>query len=159
MIGEMPGDDEDRSGKPFTGPAGKFLDGILEEIDLRRKDIYVTNVVKHFRWQPRGERRLHIKPSSRHILACEHWLQKELFLVQPSLIVCLGATAAQYMLGNQYRLTKQHGTIFTVDGEAPTMATYHPAAVLRAPHRSDRAKMRRLMIKDLSEASNFISRM
>ena len=131
LLGETPGDEEDRAGHPFVGPAGRLLDEVFDEAGLDRTEIYVTNAVKHFRWEPRGRRRLHKKPSARQIEACHPWLQAEILVVQPLLIVCLGATAAQSLLGRDFRITKQRGKFFDTD-HAAVMATYHPSAILRA---------------------------
>jgi uracil-DNA glycosylase family protein len=151
LVGEMPGDREDIAGEPFVGPAGALLDQALEEAGLERNEVYVTNVVKHFRWEPRGKRRLHKKPGAGHIEACRPWLQAEILLVKPPLIVCLGATAAQALLGRSFRVTKQRGKVLR-RGERPAMlATYHPAAILRAQD-DDRNRMRREFTGDLRRA-------
>src|SRR5436190_1338577 len=109
LIGEIPGDDEDLQGRPFVGPAGKLLNQILEEVGIDRRQVYLTNVVKHFKWEPRGKRRLHKKPSAREIAACRPWLDGELNLLKPEVIVCLGATAAQALLGRDFRVSVQRG--------------------------------------------------
>src|SRR5690606_9694567 len=109
LVGEQPGDREDRTGHPFVGPAGRILDQALEEAGIARADCYVTNVVKHFKWEPRGKRRIHGKPSAREIEACFPWLEQELALVAPEALVCLGATAAQALLGRSFRVTRQRG--------------------------------------------------
>ena len=131
LLGEMPGDEEDKQGHPFVGPAGRLLDDALDEAGLDRDEVYVTNAVKHFRWEPRGKRRLHKKPSARQIEACKPWLHAEILVVKPEGIVCLGATAAQTMLGRDFRITKHRGKFFTSDDVAWLMATYHPSAILR----------------------------
>jgi uracil-DNA glycosylase len=138
LLGEMPGDEEDKQGHPFVGPAGRLLDGALDEAGIGREDVYVTNAVKHFRWEPRGKRRLHKKPSARQIEACKPWLHAEILVVQPPMIVCLGATAAQTMLGRNFRITKGRGRFFRGDKAAWLVATYHPSAILRAPKKQDR---------------------
>jgi DNA polymerase len=153
LLGEMPGDEEDIQGKPFVGPAGRLLDGALDEAGIAHDEVYVTNAVKHFRWEPRGKRRLHKKPSARQIEACQPWLQTEILVVKPQIIVCLGATAAQAMLGRDFRVTRHRGRIFDSDEAAAIMATYHPSAILRAPERADRARMRRELVRDLRHAA------
>jgi DNA polymerase len=152
LIGEMPGDEEDRDGEPFTGPAGWLLDTALEEAGIQREDVYLTNVVKHFRWEPQGRRRIHKKPAARHIAACKPWLDAELQVIKPLVIVCLGATPAQLFLGRSFRVTRQHGEFFGGVSTPWIMATYHPSAILRAPQRSDRDRLRQLLVSDLSLA-------
>jgi DNA polymerase len=152
LLGEMPGDQEDRQGKPFVGPAGRLLDDALEEAGIAHDDVYVTNAVKHFRWEPRGKRRLHKKPSAGQIEACKPWLHAEILIVKPSVIVCLGATAAQVMLGRAFRVTRDRGKVFDNDQAASILATYHPSAVLRAPDPRDRDRMRSELIADLHTA-------
>jgi uracil-DNA glycosylase len=164
LLGEVPGDEEDKQGHPFVGPAGRMLDEALEEVGLSHDDVYITNAVKHFRWEPRGKRRLHKKPSARHIEACRPWLHAEILVVKPQGIVCLGATAAQSMLGREFRITKQRGKFFKGEagarhpvsplaGSAWLMATYHPSAVLRAPEKKDRDRMRSEFTEDLHHAA------
>jgi uracil-DNA glycosylase len=132
LVGEQPGDSEDLEGRPFVGPAGRLLDRALEEARIDRDDVYITNVVKHFKWEPRGKRRIHKKPNLAEISACMPWLEAELQQVAPQILVCLGATAAQAILGPSFRVTKQRGTL--VDSElAPAVtATVHPSSILRA---------------------------
>jgi uracil-DNA glycosylase family protein len=132
LIGEQPGDREDLAGEPFVGPAGQLLDRVLAEAGVPRKQVYVTNAVKHFKWTPRGKKRLHAKPSSREISACHPWLEAELEAVDPEMLVLLGATAAQALLGPKFRITKQRGQPFESEWSDWTLATYHPSAVLRA---------------------------
>ncbi len=133
LVGEQPGNEEDRSGHPFVGPAGRLLDRALEEAGIRRSDAFVTNVVKHFKWEPRGKRRIHAKPNAVEIAACRPWLDAELELVKPRALVCLGATAAQALLGRQFRVTRDRGK-FVESPLAPyVMATVHPSSILRAP--------------------------
>jgi DNA polymerase len=167
LMGEAPGDEEDKQGQPFVGPAGRLLDDVLDEIGLARDEVYVTNAVKHFRWEPRGKRRLHKKPSWRQIEACKPWLHAEILVVKPQGIVCLGATAAQSMLGKQFRITRERGKFFKSDGgnrqpvwpgagSAWLMATYHPSAVLRAPEESDRDRMRAEFSDDLQRAAELL---
>jgi len=134
MIGEQPGDREDIAGHPFVGPAGKLLDRALDEAGIDRDDVYVTNAVKHFKWERSGKRRLHKKPNAREIAACRPWLDAELELIQPDLIVALGATAAQALMGRNFRVTQQHGKV--LDSPVPQakglVATVHPSSILRA---------------------------
>jgi DNA polymerase len=135
LVGEQPGDVEDRKGIPFVGPAGRLLQDALDEAGVRREDVYVTNAVKHFRFTERGKRRIHATPQVTHIKACLPWLEAELTLVDPALIVCLGATAARALLGPDFRVTKQRGQVLelpTPVGIRPVLATVHPSAVLRA---------------------------
>jgi uracil-DNA glycosylase len=132
LIGETPGDAEDKAGEPFVGPAGRLLDKVLVEVGIARGDVYVTNAVKHFKWTPRGTRRLHAKPSSREIFACRPWLEAELEAVAPEMIVTLGATASQAIFGPKFRITKQRGQPLESDWSPWTLATYHPSALLRA---------------------------
>jgi uracil-DNA glycosylase len=153
LVGETPGDEEDVAGQPFVGPAGRLLDDALVEAGLERDDVYVTNVVKHFRWEPRGKRRLHKKPSARQIEACRPWLQAEILIVKPPTIVCLGATAAQALLGKDFRITKQRGRFFESSWAKAILATHHPSAVLRAPDHDDRARKRQELVEDLRRAA------
>jgi DNA polymerase len=152
LLGETPGDEEDKQGRPFVGPAGRLLDSALEEIGLSRDEVYVTNAVKHFRWEPRGKRRLHKKPSARQIEACKPWLHAEILVTRPEIIVCLGATAAQVMMGASFRITKHRGKFFKSEDAAWLMATYHPSAILRAPEKEDRARKRAEFVDDLKRA-------
>ena len=153
LLGEMPGDQEDREGKPFVGPAGRLLDESREEAEIPRDAVYVTNAVKHFRWEPRGKRRLHNKPTARQIEACRPWLQAEILVIKPEVVVRLGATAAQTMLGRDFRLTKHRGELFPGDGVDWVTATYHPSAILRAPEKADRDRMRAEFVEDLQHAA------
>jgi DNA polymerase len=157
LLGETPGDEEDKQGKPFVGPAGRLLDSALDEAGLSRDEVYVTNAVKHFRWEPRGKRRLHKKPSARQIEACKPWLHAEILVVKPPMIVCLGATAAQVMLGRNFRVTKHRGQFFKSEQAGWLMATYHPSAILRAPDKQDRDRMRDEFVEDLREAVAHLS--
>jgi DNA polymerase len=153
LLGEVPGDEEDKQGRPFVGPAGRLLDEALDEAGLGRGDVYVTNAVKHFRWEPRGKRRLHKKPTARQIEACKPWLLAEILVVEPEVIVCLGATAAQSMLGREFRITKNRGKFFKTEDAAWLMATYHPSAILRAPDPADRDRKRAELVEDLHHAA------
>lgn len=152
MVGEQPGDREDREGHPFVGPAGKLLDRCLEEAGIDRDEVYVTNTVKHFKWEPRGKVRLHKKPSTAEIFACRPWLEAEVETVRPSLIVCLGATAAQAFLGSKFRVTQSHGTVQNVEGWPPILATAHPSSILRAPSDEDRHRQMAEFVADLQRA-------
>jgi DNA polymerase len=154
LVGEAPGDQEDLQGKPFVGPAGRLLDEALAEAGLSRDEVYLTNAVKHFKWEPRGKRRLHGKPSSREMAACEPWLEAEIAVIQPQAILCLGATAARMLLGPKFRLTRQHGETVLSTYSIPAVATYHPSAVLRAPDSEARQRMRRALIADLRVAAS-----
>lgn len=152
FVGEQPGDQEDQVGKPFVGPAGRLLDEVLEQVGIDRGEVYVTNAVKHFKWKPAGKRRLHAKPSAREMAACRPWLEAELESVHPQVIVCLGATAAQSLLGPAFRITKQRGQFLKYDG-ATLLATYHPSAILRAPDTHARAEMRKQFAADLRKVA------
>jgi uracil-DNA glycosylase family protein len=156
LVGETPGDEEDKTGHPFVGPAGALLDEVLEAVGIKRQEVFVTNVVKHFKWEPRGKRRLHSKPSSREIAACRPWLDAELELLEPRVIVCLGATAAQALLGRNFRVTKQRGQVVNAS-VGKVLATYHPAAVLRAPDPQSRQTLKRALIDDLRVAVRVIA--
>ena len=159
LIGEVPGDREDIEGRPFVGPAGRLLGEALHEAGIERSEVYVTNAVKHFKWTPAGKRRLHKKPSAREIAACRPWLEAEFEAVQPQVAVCLGATAAQALLGRTFRITRQRGEMIRGDRLAPWfLATWHPSAVLRAPDSDARARMRTEMIDDLKVASRELQR-
>jgi len=149
LVGEQPGDQEDRRGKPFVGPAGRELDKALEEAGVDREKVYVTNVVKHFKFTPRGKRRIHKKPNAEEISACRPWLEAEVAVMNPRLIVALGATAAQALLGRGFRITKQRGEFFPSDLGPEIMATVHPSAVIRAPE-EERREQHRLLVRDLS---------
>jgi uracil-DNA glycosylase len=149
MVGEQPGDAEDLEGRPFVGPAGKLLDKLLGEAGIPRTCVYVTNAVKHFKWTPRGTRRLHAKPSSREIMACRPWLEAELAELRSPILVCLGATAAQSLLGRSFKLTKQRGQPFQSDWAEWTLATYHPSAVLRAMQVAGGEALREDFLADL----------
>lgn len=149
MIGEQPGDREDRDGHPFVGPAGRFLDRCLEQAGIDRKEVYVTNTVKHFKWEPRGKLRIHKKPNAREIAACRPWLEAELDAVKPAFVVCLGATAAQALLGPAFRVTQSHGAIQHAAGWPPIIATAHPASILRARTDEDRHRQAAEFVEDL----------
>jgi DNA polymerase len=150
FVGEQPGDQEDKAGKPFVGPAGQVLNDALEAAGVPRGDAYVTNAVKHFKWEPRGTRRLHSKPSAREVSACRPWLEAEINIIKPQMIVCLGATAAQSLLGPAFRITKERGNPITGTKWAPwVMATVHPSSILRIPERDLREQAIEDFVKDL----------
>src|ERR1051325_4235171 len=138
FVGEVPGDEEDRAGRPFVGPAGKYLERVLEEVGIDRSQIYVTNAVKHFKWEPRGKRRLHKKPNGGEIAACRPWLFAELKFVKPQVLICLGATAAQSLLGKDFRVSRQRGELISSSLAPYVMATVHPSSILRAPDEEKR---------------------
>lgn len=156
MIGEQPGDQEDKQGRPFVGPAGKLLDKCLQEASIDRQKVYVTNTVKHFRWEPRGKLRIHKKPTMKEIHACRPWLDAELETVRPEVIVCLGATAAQSLLGANFKITQSHGKIQKADGFPPIIATLHPSAILRARTDEDRERDTRILLEDLRQVTDFL---
>ncbi|MEM9588692.1 MAG: UdgX family uracil-DNA binding protein [Planctomycetota bacterium] len=149
LVGEQPGDEEDSEGRPFVGPAGRLLDKALVEAGLDRQDLYVTNTVKHFKFQLRGKRRIHQKPNSREVYACRPWLEAEMSLVDPQVIVCLGATAAQALLGRDFRITTQRGRFKVTDWCDQTMATWHPSAILRAGKEDKQQMLYRELVSDL----------
>jgi uracil-DNA glycosylase len=157
FIGEQPGDAEDLAGKPFVGPAGKVFDRALEAVGLARDRVYVTNVVKHFKWEPRGKRRIHAKPRVTEIRACRPWLDTELALVKPRAIVCLGATAAQALLGPAFKVSAQRGKFVDSPLAPLVMATVHPSSVLRAQTDEDRRRAMDDFIADLSVLAEKLS--
>src|SRR6266516_3934706 len=140
LVGEQPGDYEDVAGKPFAGPAGKIMDRALEEAGIDRSKVYVTNAVKHFKWEPRGKRRIHQKPNSREIAACRPWLEAELRLVKPKLLVCLGATAGQAVFGPSFRVTRERGKVLSSKLAPRVLATVHPSSLLRHPVEESRER-------------------
>ena len=151
LVGEQPGDQEDLAGKPFVGPAGRLLDKALEEAGIDRKAAYVTNVVKHFKWQPRGKRRIHQKPNAAEIAACRPWLDAELTVLKPKALVCLGATAAQALLGRQFRVSKDRGVPVESDLAPVVMATVHPSSILRSDNREQELE---LFVEDLRRVAD-----
>ena len=157
LVGEQPGDEEDLSGEPFVGPAGRLLDEVLEEAGIDRARVYVTNAVKHFKWEPRGKRRLHKKPRAGEIKACRPWLLAELETVSPRVIVALGATAAQALLGPSFRLMAQRGQLLEGLEGRTVLATVHPSYVLRQRTSEDRAAARQLLVDDLRTAADAAS--
>ena len=150
LVGEQPGDREDLEGRPFVGPAGRLLDTCLERAGIDRAAAYVTNVVKHFKWEPRGKKRIHQKPNSTEIAACRPWLDAEIAVVRPVALVCLGATAAQALLGRAFRVTQNRGE-FVKSPLAPYVtATVHPSSILRAPDDATRHSETEKFVKDLA---------
>lgn len=154
VVGEQPGDKEDLAGLPFVGPAGRVLDRALEQAEISSEDVYITNVVKHFKWRRSGKVRLHKKPNAEEIAACRPWFEQELTLVRPHLVVLMGATAAQSVLGSSFRVTRDHGQLVDWRYEPDVMATIHPSAVLRAEDR--REQMLRLLVDDLIVARRHV---
>jgi uracil-DNA glycosylase family protein len=153
FVGEQPGDQEDLAGRPFVGPAGRLLDRALVEAGIERSAVYVTNVVKHFKWEPRGKRRIHAKPNASEIAACRPWLETEIALVRPRIIVCLGATAAQALLGRGFKVSQRRGE-FLESPLAPLItATVHPSSLLRAPDEQARREETRRFIEDLKKVA------
>lgn len=149
FVGEQPGDQEDRAGKPFVGPSGQLLDEALEAAGIPRDECYVTNAVKHFKFEPRGSRRIHAKPSAREVKACRPWLEAEIKVVKPKMIVCLGATAAQSLMGPSFRLTQHRGEALKTDWAPWLLATNHPSAILRVPDEEMRRRSREQFFADM----------
>ena len=158
FVGEQPGDREDREGKPFVGPAGRVLDEALEEAGIDRKRVYITNAVKHFKWKPQGKRRLHQKPNAAEINACRPWLDAEIAVVKPHLLVLLGATAAQALLGRDFRVSVQRAQLMERPGLPPMMATVHPSSILRAPDDETREIEMRAFVQDLKRVAQHLQR-
>jgi DNA polymerase len=156
FVGEQPGDQEDVAGRPFVGPAGRELDKALEEAGIDRAEVYVTNVVKHFKWEPRGKRRIHQKPNATEIAACRPWLETEIALVKPRAIVCLGATAAQALLGKSFKVSRQRGELVESTLAPIVTATVHPSAILRAPDDEARREERRRFTEDLRRVAGYL---
>jgi len=155
FVGEQPGDQEDQQGKPFVGPAGKLLDKALEDAGIDRSAVYVTNVVKHFKWQARGKRRIHQKPNWSEIAACRPWLEAELEVIEPRVLVCLGATAAQALLGRDFRVSRQRGELVDSDLAEKVIATVHPSSILRADAETRDLEYRGL-VRDLEVVAKLI---
>ena len=151
FVGEQPGDKEDLAGRPFVGPAGRIFDDALSEAGIERNRIFVTNAVKHFKFEPRGKRRIHKKPNNEEIRACRPWLEAEIAAVRPKVIVCLGATAAQTILGPNFRVTKSRGQLIPSPIAPRVLATVHPSSLLRAPDEQSRREGLRRFIQDLRE--------
>jgi uracil-DNA glycosylase family protein len=158
LVGEQPGDLEDRAGRPFVGPAGKLLDQALSEAGIDRSNVYVTNVVKHFKWSPaeRGKRRIHKKPRDSEIQACRPWLDAELAVVRPKILVCLGATAAQALLGKDFRVSRQRGQIIESPLAPHVVATVHPSSILRAQDDESRHSQMQAFVQDLKKIAQFV---
>ena len=157
LVGEQPGDREDREGHPFVGPAGRVLDDALERAGIDRDEVYLTNVVKHFRWEARGKRRIHRKPTLAQVAACRPWLDAEIDTIRPELLALLGATAAHAVLGSSFRVTQRRGAILEVDGLEPkVIATVHPSSILRARD-EDREREEAAFVRDLSVAGRAIA--
>jgi uracil-DNA glycosylase len=153
LVGEQPGDKEDLAGRPFVGPAGQLLDDALEEAGIARADAYLTNAVKHFKWEPRGKRRIHQRPNAGEIAACRPWLEAELAVVRPDVLVCLGAVAAQALLGRGVRVTRDRGRPLESTLAPVAFATVHPSSILRAPDEQSRRRERNLFVDDLRVAA------
>lgn len=158
FVGEQPGDQEDKLGHPFVGPAGRLLDEVLLEVGIDRSEVYVTNVVKHFKWEAaqRGKRRIHKKPRQSEIEACRPWLDAELKVVQPQVLVCLGASAAQALLGRSFRVTRDRGTLIPSELAPRVMATAHPSSILRAPDSQERDRQRTDFVRDLKKVADLL---
>jgi DNA polymerase len=154
LVGEQPGDQEDLQGAPFVGPAGEVLDRALAEIGLDRRSVYITNIVKHFKWEPRGKRRIHMTPRANEIQACRPWLEAELGFVKPRVIVCLGSTAAQALIGATFRITRSRGQFYRSQWAPWVMGTYHPSAVLRAEDPAGADAVYRWLVEDLRHAAS-----
>jgi uracil-DNA glycosylase len=158
MVGEQPGDREDLEGRPFVGPAGRVLDDALEKVGLDRDLVYVTNVVKHFKWRPRGKRRIHQKANAEEIKACRPWLESELALVRPRVLVCLGSVAAQALLGRQFRVTRERGRFVDSPLAERVTATVHPSSILRAPDEEARRLAMEQFVEDLAVVAREVKR-
>ena len=159
MIGEVPGDSEDLAGKPFVGPAGRLLDEALAAANIPRDEVYVTNAVKHFKYTRRGKRRIHDKPTRYEIDACKPWLESELAVLAPEIVVLLGATAAQALLGSAFRVTKERGHVLDTPLATYTFATVHPASVLRAPDEELRAEAKQAFLADMQLVGEYYRRL
>jgi uracil-DNA glycosylase family protein len=153
LVGEQPGDKEDLAGRPFVGPAGRLLDQALGEAGIDRSKVYVTNAVKHFKWEARGKRRLHKRPDAAEVAACRPWLDQEIELVRPKVVVCLGATAAQALLGRAFKVTKQRGEFFPQPEGHEITATVHPSSILRAPDGATREAELAAFTEDLRQVA------
>ena len=157
LVGEQPGDYEDVAGKPFVGPAGKIMDQALEEAGIDRNEVYVTNAVKHFKWEPRGKRRIHQKPNSREIAACRPWLEAELRVVRPNLVVAMGAIAAQAIFGRGFRVTRERGKVLSSKLAPRVLATVHPSSLLHQPDEESREREYKHFVDDLRAALRAVS--
>ena len=158
LVGEQPGDKEDLSGKPFVGPAGALLDKALVAAGIDREKVYVTSAVKHFNWEPRGKRRIHKKPNAMHIAACRPWLDAEIEAVKPRVVVCLGATAAQALLGRTFKVTQRRGELISSNIAPYLLATVHPSSILRAPDEESRHEEMARFIDDLRTVSHALEK-
>jgi DNA polymerase len=158
LVGEQPGNEEDLMGKPFVGAAGKLLNRALTEAGIVRDDVFMTNAVKHFKWEPRGKRRIHKKPSAREIAACRPWLDAELETLKPKVLICMGATSAQALLGRTFKVSQRHGEWIESNLADHVMATVHPSSILRAPDVKARHAQMESFVNDLKRASEIISR-
>jgi DNA polymerase len=158
MVGEQPGDAEDLAGHPFVGPAGRVLDRALEEAGIDRGAVYVTNVVKHFKWEPRGKRRIHAKPNAAEVGACRPWLETEIAIVKPRVLVCLGATAAQALLGKSFKVSRQRGELVESSLAPMVTATVHPSSILRARDDETRHEEMRRFVDDLKKVAAMLPR-
>ena len=156
LVGEQPGNSEDLAGSPFVGPAGKLLDRALEQAGIDRRTAYVTNVVKHFKWDPRGKRRIHKKPNAVEIAACRPWLDAEIAALAPRVIVCLGATAAQALLGKDFRVTQRRGELVPSPLAPHVTATVHPSSILRAPDEEARHREMERFVDDLKKVAKLL---
>ena len=159
LVGEQPGDQEDVQGKPFVGPAGKLLDKALEEAGIDRSETYVTNAVKHFKWEPRGKRRIHKKPNSLEITACHPWIEAEIAVIRPEVIVCMGATAAQALLGRNFRVSTQRGQLVQSQLAPYVIATVHPSSLLRAPDEATRRLEIRRFVDDFKVVADIVRKL
>ena len=157
MVGEQPGDQEDMQGRPFVGPAGRVLDDALRDAGIDRAGVYLTNVVKHFKWTARGKRRIHQKPNAEEIAACRPWLEAELGSVKPKMLICLGATAAQALLGRQFRVTRDRGKLIESPLAPMVMATVHPSSILRAADDESRRVEMKRFVEDLRSAAEALA--
>src|SRR5438477_1950511 len=156
FVGEQPGNDEDLQGKPFVGPAGKLLDKALVEAGIDRSEVYVTNAVKHFKWEPQGKRRIHKKPNSREIAACRPWLDAELAILKPEVLVCLGATAAQALIGKDFKVSQRRGELIKSSLAPNVIATVHPSSILRAPDEESRRADYTRFVADLKKSAKAV---
>jgi DNA polymerase len=158
FVGEQPGDQEDSAGRPFVGPAGRILDDALQELGIDRSKVYVTNTVKHFKWVPAttGKRRIHEKPNAREIAACRPWLDAEIERIKPKLIICLGATAAQALLGKNFKVTKQRGKPIKSDIAPNIVATVHPSSLYKIPDPDERHEAIRQFVADIKKAMRLV---
>lgn len=157
FVGEQPGNEEDLAGLPFVGPAGRLLDKALAEAGIDRSQTYVTNVVKHFKWEPRGKRRIHAKPNAHEIRACRPWLEAEIAVVRPDVIVCLGATAAQSLLGASFRVSQRRGEVVPSPLAPKVIATVHPSSILRAPDEESRRLETHRFVDDLKKVARVLA--